>query len=1695
LPLLPPGPAPQWAAHAVLRRTANRRARHVHIYGLSIGSASSTLLRISREGPSAMAVAAPTPPEALMQQVQQGLAADPRAAALAPLLYGSGLGDLAGLGAAWLAANAHAALQFIGTRPKGRHKLYIRRAPSPLNAAAAASVIEIVNDDMPFLVDSALGELQARGLTVRLLLHPILRVKRDRSGHLLAFAAAGDARLADAEEESYIAIHIDPLSEEKARDLTEAISAILAAVRVVVADWRPMLARLRQSIGELERAPASVPADLLQESLAFLGWLERDNFTFLGMQELALEGDALNGDLVRVSGKGLGVLSDPGVHVLRRGTELVAMTPEVRRFFFLPAPLIITKSNVISRVHRRAHMDYVGIKTYHADGTPKGETRIVGLFTSQAYVLSPRQIPFLRHKVATVLAASGFPSASHDGKALLNILETFPRDELFQIGVERLKQFSQGMLDLVTRPRVRLFARVDRFDRFVSAIVYVPRDRFNSGVRERIGALLSQAYKGRVVTYFPYFPAEGPLVRVQFIIGRYSGATPQADIGELERGIGAIVRTWEDRLLEALAALPGADGLRAKYGAAFSIGYQETFPPERALEDIKRIERLSAEQPVAIELYRPDGAPEGRAHAAIYRFGGPISLSERVPVLENLRFAAIDERSYAVTPRFPEGVREVTLHDMLLETADGGGVDLPKHARRLEACFLAVFRGEADNDAFNRLIVAAGADWRETAVLRAYASYLRQLGSPFGMRYVAETLDRHAGVAREFIEMFHVRFDPDRDLDTGARQAAVAPIRERIEGALAGVPSLDEDRILRQLLNLVDATVRCNFYQRDAAQMPPATLAFKFDSKAVEAAPAPRPYREIWVYSPRVEGIHLRFAPIARGGIRWSDRAQDFRTEVLGLVRAQLVKNAVIVPSGAKGGFLPKRIPRSGAREEVQKEGIAAYRIFISALLDITDNIEAGKIRPPARVVRHDGDDPYLVVAADKGTATFSDIANGIAAEHGFWLDDAFASGGSAGYDHKRMAITARGAWVCVRRHFREIDKDIQREAFRVVGVGDMSGDVFGNGMLLSEHIALLAAFDHRDIFIDPAPGPGCFQERARLAGLPRSSWQDFDRSLLSKGGGVFSRSLKAVPLSDEIRGLLEVSAPSLTPSDLMRAILKCRTDLIWFGGIGTYIRASTETDADAGDRANDAIRISAAEVRAKVIGEGANLGVTQRGRIEFAMRGGRINTDFIDNSAGVNTSDQEVNIKIALGAAMRAGKLTAAARNELLAAMTDDVAAASLANNYQQSLALSLAERGSAQELADYALLMRRLEERKLIERALEALPSDAELQERARAGRGLTRPELAELLSYAKIALQHDLLDSQVPDEPEFAPSLIAYFPRRLQERFAAQLHKHSLRREIIALGLTNAIVDRAGPTMIVRLTDETNRTTAAVAHAFLAAREVFELPSLWQRIDALDGLLRGATQLALYQATQDLLNSQTLWFLRDGAVLADLTRAIERHRAGIRALRPAIAAILTERGRRQLEGKVTRLGEDGVPADLAADLAALDVLRLAPAITAIAEETGMPHPSAAAVYLRIGEHLHTGELAAKAARLTATDYYDRLAVTQALAQLSDAEASLTRSALLAIAGGAAGGAEDWLAAQDRRFARVSKTLEEVSAASALTVARLLVVAGQLAELAAAIGGARAASPSWARAQDRSRSAATETAPPRRPARRPRS
>lgn len=1560
-----------------------------------------------------------------------------------------------GISDAQFKALIHQAYNFHSSKDAGAHKISVRRVEGIGPDGDDRTVVEIANDDMPFLLVSAMAELQGRGHRPILVQHPILKVERTPAGERVDIVARGDGNWGDGLQESFILAIIEPLTDAAASDLRNALDDVMREVRFAVTDWQRMAKRLAEAMAALERGPSRTAPGALAESLAFCQWLIDGQFTFLGVREYRLEGDTETGKLVPVADSGLGVLRDPAVQVLSKGGGPLELTPESRRHVFSAQPLIITKSDILSRVHRRTYMDYVGLKTYGADGAQTGELRLVGLFTAQAYTAPPTQIPFLRQKVDAVLRQTGFAPGSHDAKALLNVLEQFPRDELFRIGDKMLAQWARGILDLDLRPRVRLLARRDRFDRFVSGLVYVPRERFSTAIRAEIGDALMRAYRGHVSAFTPFFP-EGNLIRIHYIIGRDPSQPPgEVDEAALEAEINDIARMWVDRLGARLAAGgPDMRRLASKYVRAFSPAYAETFAVDRALEDIRRIERLGESRPVAVDFYQQADGAADQLHATVYRFDEPIPLSERVPVLENFGFLSIDERSYRLTPAFEHGIRPVSLHDMLLETCNGAPPRLDLHDDRLEDGFIAVNQGVADNDPFNRLIIVAGADWRAVAMLRAYAAYMRQIRSPYGMRYVSDTLVTYGDIARHLIDLFACRFDPDVVMDEAARAARQTEITSQIEAALEAVPSLDEDRILRTLTALVLATKRTNFYRDEARKGLPETIAFKLAPQELDMVPAPRPLREIWVYSPRVEGVHLRFGPIARGGIRWSDRAQDFRTEVLGLCKAQQVKNTVIVPEGSKGGFFPKRLPREGGREAVMAEAVGAYRVFISALLEITDNLVDGQTVPPDRVVRHDGDDPYLVVAADKGTATFSDFANEISTDSGFWLGDAFASGGSAGYDHKKMGITARGAWECVKRHFREMDVDIQATPFTVIGVGDMSGDVFGNGMLLSTQTRLLAAFDHRDIFIDPDPDLATsFAERKRLFDLGRSSWQDYDRSKISSGGGVFRRDAKSVALSDEIRQLLGIEAKAVPPTELMNAILKAEADLLWFGGIGTYVRAAHETDADVGDRANDAIRVTADELRVKVVGEGANLGATQAARIAFAQRGGRINTDFIDNSAGVNSSDKEVNIKIALGAPVRDGRLDQPSRNALLARMTDDVAADCLWNNYQQGLAISLAERRGPRDVTLLARLMRQLEERGLVHRKLEGLPTEEAIAARLSAGQGFSRPEIAVLMSWAKIALAAELMQSTVADDPANEQLLIEYFPTALREQYRADLIGHPLRREIIVTRITNSMINRAGPAMLVRLKDATGRETAEIASSFLATRTVYDLPAIWADIDALDTKVAGSVQLQLYARTQGVLLDQTAELLRlaGSRSVSDLVSAFAPGVSGIAA---EIASVLTpaqaDRMRAETEGYIAA----GVPPELANRIAGFEPLRFAPTAVKLAEATGAETVEAARVMFGTLDFFRFGEIRARAEALQVSDYYDRLALSGAFGTLRSASRALARDILLS-SDGAKADVQAWVAANGAGVRAARRQVDDIVGAGELTISRLTVAASQIREL----------------------------------------
>jgi glutamate dehydrogenase len=1407
-----------------------------------------------------------------------------------------------------------------------------------------------------------------------------------------------------------------------------------------------MIARVEGVIKELKSNPPPVPVDDIAEAIQFLEWLAADNFTVLGVRDHAFTGKSR--ELAPVKDTALGILRADNVPVFTRGGQAVTVSPQLRAFFDEPKTLIVMKANVRSRVHRRVYLDYVGVKRFDGDGNAVGEFRILGLFTSTAYTRSVRSIPYLRRKVDATLRRAGFDPNTHSGKALVNVLEGYPRDELFQIDEDTLYEFTQAILPLEERPRVRVLARRDRFDRFVSVLVFAPRERYDSRVRVRIGAYLAEAYKGHVSAFYPSLP-EGGIARVHFIIGRRGGETPDPDRATLEQAVGAIVRTWSDALGARLAEThePGrARALFERYGNAFSEGYREAYPPDDAIEDIHVIEGLSADRPLGVEFYprSEDGKP--CVGLKVWSYDKPIPLSERVPVLENMGFRVVDERTFEVG-----GEPGAWLHDMALERADGQPAGLEQSKAALESCFIVVMRGLAENDGYNALVMAAGLQWRDVALVRTISRFLRQVRVPYSQDYMWATLRKHPGLAAKIVELFHARFDPR----LSSRDEPQAAIAAKIEEGLTAVAVLDEDRIVRHFVNAVQSAIRTNYYQLGRDGRPKHEIAIKFSSRRLDGVPRPAPLYEIFVYSPRVEGVHLRFGKVARGGIRWSDRPQDFRTEVLGLVKAQQVKNAVIVPVGSKGGYVPKHLPVGGPREAIQAEGTAAYKIFISTLLDITDNLDLGKVLPPENAVRHDDDDPYLVVAADKGTATFSDIANGISEQHKFWLADAFASGGSAGYDHKGMGITARGAWESVKRHFREMNVDIGRTPFTAVGVGDMSGDVFGNGMLRETTTRLVAAFDHRDIFIDPDPDPEkSFAERKRLFNLPRSSWQDYDKKLISKGGGVFPRSLKEVALSKEVRNALGFDKAKATPQEVMSAILKAPVDLLFFGGIGTYIRASAETDEAAGDRANDAIRITGAQVRAKVIGEGANLGMTQRGRIGTALTGVRLNTDAIDNSAGVNTSDVEVNIKIALSIPVRDGRLTIKARNVLLQKMTDEVAGLVLRNNYLQTLALSLAERRGMEDFGFQQRLMQTLEAAGELDRAVEFLPDDMELSERARRSQPLTRPELAVLLAYAKLSLYAALLESRVPDDPYLGRELGRYFPKVIAEKFPDALEQHRLRREIISTQLANSMINRGGPSLVVRIADQTGAAPADIAAAFAAVRDSYDMPGLNEEINALDGKISGKVQLSLYAAVQDLLLDRLVWFLRNCDLSKGLAGVVEHHRAGIAALTKVLDAVLPREAAVARAGRKKELTDAGVPDEIASRVAGISEIAAAPDLVLIADRTGKPMEVIAATFFAAEAFFRLDRVATAARGIVVSDYFDRLALDRALDSIGDAERRLT-AAMVETGQSGEAAVEAWVAPRKAEVERIRGSITQI-AGSGLTLSKLAVAASLLGDLA---------------------------------------
>ncbi|MET7469924.1 NAD-glutamate dehydrogenase [Micromonospora sp. NPDC005222] len=1505
------------------------------------------------------------------------------------------------------AARAHRDL--AQQRVPGELKLRIHEP----DAEQHHTVVEIVTDDMPFLVDSVTALLNSRHLDVHLLVHPLVVVRREPLGRLTEVSAdvEPDDAIAGDLVESWMRIEIDPVRDPAEREaLRRELQRVLTDVREAVEDWPKMRQRALALADELAAARTSdnrppVPEKDITDSVELLRWLAHDHFTFLGYREyrlVATDGARGGQALEAVLGTGLGILRSDSPEA----RSLKSMTPEAHEKVLEKRLLIITKANSRATVHRSAYLDYIGFKIFNEAGEVVGERRFLGLFSTAAYRTSVQELPVVRRKVAEVLDRSGLSLRSHSGKDLLQILETYPRDELFQIKTDDLYHAVIGVLRMAGRRQLRVFLRRDAYGRFISCLIYLPRDRFTTQNRLRMQDILLRELNGIGVDYTTRV-TESMLARVHFIV-RTDPSNPPGEIDAdlLAEELADATRLWDDDyrlVLERKLGDEQAKHLFARYADAFPEGYKDGHTPYEAMKDLAKLELLEEPGQLEMHLFRKQAPPRPYAARAtdadeamdvrfkVYRYGEPMMLSAVLPVLHSLGVKVVDEHPYEVER--VDG--RIWLYDFGLELPERHQ-DLAEVRPHVENAFAAAWRGEAEVDGFNELVLRAGLTWRQVVVLRAYAKYLRQAGTVFSQEYMEQTFIAYPRIADLLVKLFETRFAPGATTLDERRQRS-GELVDEIGAALDEVASLDQDRILRAYLTLIQATLRTSFYQKPVRGRPKAYVAFKLDPQAIPDLPAPRPKFEIFVYSPRFEGVHLRYGPVARGGLRWSDRREDFRTEVLGLVKAQMVKNAVIVPVGAKGGFVLKQKP--GDRDEA----VVCYKEFISALLDVTDNIVSGEIVPPEDVVRHDGDDPYLVVAADKGTATFSDIANEISEAHSFWLGDAFASGGSAGYDHKKMGITARGAWESVKRHFRELGHDTQTQDFSVVGVGDMSGDVFGNGMLLSRHIRLVAAFDHRHVFLDPDPDSArSFQERKRLFDMPRSSWEDYDRDLISEGGGVYPRTAKSVPISPQVRAVLglDEDVTQLSPQELMKTILTAPVDLFWNGGIGTYVKASSQTNAEVGDKSNDAIRVDGKGLRCRVVGEGGNLGFTQQGRIEYAATGGRIYTDFIDNAAGVDCSDHEVNIKILLNTAVADGELDRPERDELLAQMTDEVAELVLRDNYDQARALNNAQAQAASLLPVHRRMINDLERSGALNRALEALPSDEELAVRTESG--LTAPEFAVLLAYVKIVLEREIVGEGLADEEWTTDILVNYFPTPLRQRFAERMGRHRLRRDIVTTVLVNEAINRGGISFVFRVVEETAASAADVLRAYVVVREVFGLRDLWDAVEALDNKVSPELQTAVYLDTRRLLDRAVRWLVTNRRSPIDVPAEIARLRDGVARLLPDLENRFWGTEREAIAAHIESLVERGLPRDLAEQATRLMYSFGLLDIVETAQAAGRDVDEVASVYFVLSDRFRVDALLSKISLLPREDRWQTLARMALRYDLYAALAALTAEVL---------------------------------------------------------------------------------------------
>lgn len=1420
------------------------------------------------------------------------------------------------------------------------------------------TVIEIICDDMPFLVDSIRMVINRMGLTSHLIIHMGgIRVKRDKNNRVSEILSRNKTVSdATAIHEAPIFVEIDRQTDPHVlHALRENLEMVLNDNHVVYDDWEKMRAKVCEAISDLDTEYKTIDTEEVQETKAFLNWIEDHHFTFLGFADYEIVHQNKETILQYVPGTGLGVLRE-SLHT-SHAMNVTDLSSEGRESILSSRILVMRKTNKRATVHRDVYTDHIGIKRFDKNGQVIGERRIIGLYTSAAYHTNPKHIPFLRHKVALIMENSTFNPKSHAGKVLLNILETLPRDDLIQGSEDDLLEISMGIFYMQERKRIRLFTRMDVHKRFASCLVYVPKERFNTSLRLAMQAILAKRFNAEEIEFSTYF-SESVLARIHYVIKIREDSLGDVDLKQVEQELIDIGRSWADDLETHLHESFGeerANHLFAQYKDAFPVAYCENFPSRVAVSDMKHIDMLTPESPLGINFYRLlDESPQS-FRLKVYQHNDTIPLSDVLPILEQLGLRAISERPYLIKAH--DG--QITwINDFALLYTKAIDFELQDIKELFQKAFAKVWFGEAENDGFNQLVIAAGLNWRQVAVLRTYAKYFKQIGFTFSQEYMEMALNHNVTIAKKLVKLFELRFSPLDDLN---REEHFSTLVSELFSDLDNVSNLDEDKIIRQYIQAISMTLRTNFYQVDKDGHHKPYISIKLNSKAISGVPKPHPMFEIFVYSPRFEGVHLRCGKVARGGLRWSDRREDFRTEILGLMKAQQVKNSVIVPSGAKGGFVPKHLPVNGTREEIMAEGISCYQLFIRGLLDITDNYVNKMVVKPDTVVCYDEDDPYLVVAADKGTATFSDIANAISLEYGFWLGDAFASGGSVGYDHKKMGITAKGAWESVKRHFYEMDIDIENHDFTVVGIGDMAGDVFGNGMLLSKHIQLVAAFNHIHIFVDPKPNAQTsFNERFRLFNLPRSNWTDYDATLISKGGGVFNRNAKSIPVSKEMRQLFGIKETDIEPNELIKTILKAKVDMLWSGGIGTYVKASTESNLSVGDRTNDATRVNAKQLKCKVVGEGGNLGFTQLARIEYSLAGGRVYTDFIDNSAGVNCSDKEVNIKILLNNIVASGDLTFKQRNELLSEMTTDVAKLVLRDNFLQTRAISLS---FSQAVRSFELQLRyihELEKTGKLDRNLEFIPDDKTLLERKLIGQGLSRPGIAVLMCYSKTILKEQILASDVPEEPYMEQILISCFPRQLQERFSKQMQDHPLRREIIATKLSNIIVNEMGFPYVYRLQDESGAPVSAIVKAYMITRHILNLEAIWKQIEELGTHINAQAQIDMMMLYVRLSRRVTRWFLRSQRRALDISQSMKIYAKGIVELKKAMPAVFSIEQRAQYDEYYQERIEGGIPAELAHELTVTRGLFAAPDIIEIANQRKISIAKVAEIYFGVGGFL---------------------------------------------------------------------------------------------------------------------------------------